>query len=66
MADVDAPPPGRGSGGSNLLLVLLVVVVLGLVIWLVMNRRGGDAEVDVNVPEVETPNVEVRSSGDGR
>jgi hypothetical protein len=66
MADVDAPPPGRGSGGSNLLLVLLVVVVLGLVIWLVMSRRGGDAEVDVNVPTVETTNVEVRSSGDGK
>jgi hypothetical protein len=69
MADVNAPPPGRGAGGTNLLLVLLVVVVLVVVVWLVMNRRGADADVEVNVPRVEAPdapNVEVKETGDGK
>ncbi|HEX6908756.1 MAG TPA: hypothetical protein VF142_00095 [Longimicrobium sp.] len=66
MADVNAPPPGRAARGTNLLLVLLVVVVLALVAWLVLNR-GASSDIDVNVeaPAVETPDVEVRQSGDG-
>lgn len=60
MADVDARGPGRGPGSTNLILMLLVVVVLALVVWLVMNRGGDDADVEVNVPSVETPNVEVK------
>ncbi|HST59642.1 MAG TPA: hypothetical protein VLK84_13150 [Longimicrobium sp.] len=60
-----AGPPARGSGGTNLLLMGLVVIVLGLVAWFVMNRGngGGDVDVDVNVPSVETPDVEVKESG---
>lgn len=52
----DANTPGRGAGGTNLLLVLLVVVVLGLVVWLVTNR-GDDADVEINVPTVATPDA---------
>lgn len=65
MAHVDGRPAGRGAGGSNLILMLLVAVVLGLVIWLVMNRGGGDSSVEINVPQVETPdvNVEVKEPG---
>lgn len=57
--------PARGAGGSNLMLGLLVLVVLALVVWLVMNRGSGDGKVDVNLPRVETPdvNVEVKESG---
>jgi hypothetical protein len=62
MANVDAPPPGRAAGGTNLLLVLLVIVVLALVVWLVMNR-GDDADIEVNAPAVEAPDVEVKESG---
>ena len=56
--------PARGGGGTNLILGLLVLVVLALVIWLVMNRDQGGS-VDVNVPSVEAPdvNVEVKESG---
>ena len=67
MADVNAPPPGRAAGGTNLLLVLLVVVVLALVVWLVMNRgESSDIDVNVDAPAVETPDVEVKQSGDGK
>jgi hypothetical protein len=52
--------PIRGSGGTNMILILLVVVALGLVVWLVMNR-GDNADIEVNVPEVETPDVEIKS-----
>lgn len=57
--------PGRGMGGTNLILMLLVAVVLGLVIWMVMNRGSGDGGVEVNLPSVEAPdvNVEVKESG---
>jgi hypothetical protein len=57
--------PARRPGGSNLLLMLVVIVVLALVVWLVMNRGDGGGNVEVNVPNVETPdvNVEVRESG---
>lgn len=67
MADANVHPPGRGAGGTNLVLVLLVVVVLGLVVWLVLNR-GNDADVEINVPNVEapaTPDVDVKSSDGG-
>jgi hypothetical protein len=60
MADLDARGTGRRVGSTNLILVLLVVVVLGLVVWLVMNRGSDDADIEVNVPSVETPNVEVK------
>jgi hypothetical protein len=60
MTDADARGPGRGSGGTNMILILLVAVVLGLVVWLVMNR-GDNADIEVNVPEVETPDVEIKS-----
>ena len=66
MADVNGDTPGRGAGGTNLVLILLVIVVLALVVWLVMNR-GDDADIEVNAPQVETPDVEVKSSsGDGK
>jgi hypothetical protein len=52
--------PVRGSGGTNMILILLVVVALGLVVWLVLNR-GENADIEVNVPEVETPDVEIKS-----
>ena len=55
--------PSRGSGGTNLILMLIVAVVLGLVVWLVMNRGSGDSSVDVDVPSIETPDVEVKESG---
>jgi len=69
MTDADTGGSGRGGGGTNLFLVLLVVVVLALVVWLVANR-GDDADVEVNVPEIEAPDapdvqVEVKESGDG-
>ncbi|WP_420126868.1 hypothetical protein [Longimicrobium sp.] len=62
MADVNTRGTGRGTSGSTMLLGLLLLVVLVLVVWLVM-RGGGDANVEVNVPRVETPDVEVKSSG---
>lgn len=67
MTDADTGRPARGPGGTNLILVLLVLVVLALVVWLVMRGGGGDeADVNVNVPSVETPDVEVKQSGDGK
>lgn len=73
MADVNVDNRGAGGGGgSTMILGLLVVVVLAVVIWLVTRGGGEDAEVDVNVPKVETTeinvpenvDVEVKSSGD--
>ncbi|HEX2079339.1 MAG TPA: hypothetical protein VHG08_16555 [Longimicrobium sp.] len=75
MADVNVDNRGAGSGGgSTMMLGLLVVVVLALVIWFVTRGGGEDAEVDVNVPKVETTevnvpenvDVEVKSSGDSK
>jgi hypothetical protein len=65
VSTTTAREPAARPGGSNLLLMLVVVAVLALVVWLVMNRGGDDANVDVNVPNVEAPdvNVEVRESG---
>ncbi|HEX6038291.1 hypothetical protein [Longimicrobium sp.] len=60
MAHANADPPGRGAHGTNLILVLLVLVVLGLVVWLVLNR-GNDADVEIDVPKVEAPDVEIQS-----
>lgn len=59
------PAPGGGMSSSTLMLGLLVAVVLGLVIWLVANRGSGDGKVDVNLPNVEAPdvNVEVKETG---
>jgi hypothetical protein len=56
-------PAGRGTGGSTMILGLLVLAVLALVIWLVMRGGGDDADINVNVPQVEAPDVEVKSSG---
>jgi hypothetical protein len=69
MADASTGGPARGTGGTNLVLVLLVVVVLALVAWLVMGRGGDEADVEVNVPsveapEVDPPDVEVKSGDD--
>lgn len=63
MADVNTRGTGRGTSGSTMMLGLLLLVVLVLVVWLVMRGGGEDANVEVNVPQVETPNVEVKSSG---
>lgn len=72
MADVNVNNRGTGGGGgSTMMLGLLVVVVLALVIWLVARGGGDDADVEVNLPKVETTeidvpenvNVEVKSSG---
>ncbi|MBW3571163.1 MAG: hypothetical protein KY467_08655 [Gemmatimonadetes bacterium] len=67
MTDVNTRGPQRAGGGSTMLLGLLLLVVLVLVVWLVMRGGGQEADVDVNVPQVEAPdvNVEVKSSGDG-
>jgi hypothetical protein len=65
MADVNTRGPGRANSGSTMLLGLLLLVVLVLVVWLVMRGGGDDADVEVNVPQVETPNVEVKSSDGG-
>ena len=66
MADVNTRGTGNGSGGATMLLGLLLLVVLVLVVWIVLRGGGGD-DVEVNVPRVETPdvNVEVKTSGDG-
>jgi hypothetical protein len=66
MADVNTRETGRGTGGSTLMLGLLLLVVLAAVIWLVMRGGGDDADVEVNVPQVEAPDVEVKSSGDAK
>lgn len=66
MTDADAGGTGRGAGGTNLILVLLVVVVLALVAWLVMRGGGDEADVEVNVPSADAPDVEVKASGDGK
>ena len=59
MADVNTRGTRRGSGGSTLILGLLVLAVLALVLWLVMRGGGDDADVEVNVPQVEAPDVDV-------
>ena len=73
MADVNVDNRGAGGGGgSTMLLGLVVLVVLVLVVWLVMRGGGDDTDIDVNVPKVETTevnvpenvDVEVKSSGD--
>lgn len=69
MADVNTRGTGRANSGTTLLLTLLVIVVLVLVVWIVMRGGGDDADVEVNVPQVEAPeavDVEVKSSGDSR
>jgi hypothetical protein len=67
MAAVNTRGPGRANSGSTMLLGLLLLVVLVLVVWLVM-RGGDEADVEVNVPQVEAPeapDVEVKSD-DGK
>ncbi|HEX2211706.1 MAG TPA: hypothetical protein VHG93_28725 [Longimicrobium sp.] len=61
MADVNTRGSGPSNSSSTMLLGLLVVVVLVLVIWIV-TRGGEEADVEVNVPQVETPDVEVKTS----
>lgn len=68
MADVNTRGPGRANSGSTMLLGLLLLVVLVLVVWLVMRGGGEEADVEVNVPQVEAPeapDVEVKSD-DGK
>lgn len=65
MADVNTRGTGRGTSGSTMLLGLLLLVVLVLVVWLVMRSGGDDADIEVNMPNVEAPDVEIKSSGDG-
>ena len=65
MADVNTHEKAPRTSSSTMLLGLLLVVVLALVVWIVM-RGGDDADVDVNVPNIETPDVEVKSSGDAK
>lgn len=62
MADVNTRGRTRATSGSTLMLGLLLLVVLALVVWLVMRGGGDDADVEVNVPRVETPDVEVKTS----
>jgi hypothetical protein len=66
MADVNTREKAPRTSGSTMMLGLLLLVVLALVVWLVM--RGDDADVDVDVPQVEAPNVDVnvKSSGDAK
>jgi hypothetical protein len=64
MADVNTRDKAPRTSSSTMLLGLLLLVVLALVVWLVMRGGGEDANVDVNVPSIETPDVEVKSSGD--
>lgn len=69
MADVNTRGTGRANSGSTMLLGLLLLVVLVLVVWLVMRGGGEEADVEVNVPQVEAPenvDVEIKSSGDGK
>ena len=65
MADVNTRGTGRANSSSTMLLGLLLLVVLVLVVWLVMRGGGDDTDVEVNVPQVEAPDVEVKSSGGG-
>lgn len=62
MADVNTRGSGPSNSSSTMLLGLLVVVVLVLVIWIVTRGGGEEADVEVNVPQVETPDVEVKTS----
>lgn len=63
MADVNTRGTRTGGGGgTTLMLGLLLVVVLVLVGWLVMRGGGDDTDVEVNVPQVEAPDVEVKTS----
>jgi hypothetical protein len=66
MADVNTREKGPRTGGSTMMLGLLLLVVLVLVVWIVMRGGGGDTDVDINVPQAETPDVEVKTSGDGK
>lgn len=65
MADVNTREKGPRTGGSTMMLGLLLLVVLVLVVWLVMRGGGDEADVDINVPQVEAPDVEIKT-GDGR
>jgi hypothetical protein len=65
MADVNTREKAPRTSSSTMMLGLLLLVVLALVVWIVM-RGGDDADVDVNLPRVETPDVEVKSSGDSK
>ncbi|HEX5869001.1 MAG TPA: hypothetical protein VFY65_01225 [Longimicrobium sp.] len=65
MADVNTREKGSRTGGSTMLLGLLLLAVLVLVVWIVM-RGGEDTDVDINVPNVESPDVEIKGSGDGK
>lgn len=65
MADVNTREKGPRTSSSTMMLGLLLLVVLGLVVWLVMRGGGEDADVDINVPQVESPDVEIKT-GDGK
>jgi hypothetical protein len=66
MADVNTREKAPRTSSSTMLLGLLLLVVLALVVWLVMRGGDDDADIDVNVPQVEAPSVDVnvKSSGD--
>jgi hypothetical protein len=58
------PPAGDGGGGTNVLLGVVVLLLVGLIAWFLFMRggdAGGDAGTEVNIeaPEVETPDVNV-------
>ena len=61
------PPPAGdgGGGGTNVLLVVVVLLLVGLIAWFLFMRGGGDVdgdggtEVNIEAPEVETPDVNV-------
>lgn len=65
MADVNTRQKGPRTGGSTMMLGLLLLVVLVLVVWVVMRGGGEEADVDINVPQVESPDVEIKT-GDGK
>lgn len=65
MADVNTREKGSRTSSSTMMLGLLLLVVLVLVVWLVMRGGGEEADVDINVPQVEAPDVEIKS-GDGK
>ncbi|HEU4882023.1 MAG TPA: hypothetical protein VFT45_07260 [Longimicrobium sp.] len=66
MADVNTREKAPRTSSSTMMLGLLLLVVLALVVWLVMRGGGDDDDIDVNVPNVETPDVDVKSSGDAK
>jgi len=62
MADVNTRGTGRPTSSTTMIMGLLLLVVLALVLWLVLRGGGEDADIEVNVPQVETPDVEVKTS----